>query len=47
MLVDAHLVEHLVADRARRVEQAHLVVGYKVLLVPQPHVPHQARPVDE
>ena len=35
------------ADGARRVERALLVVGHKVLLVPQPHVPRQARPVDE
>ena len=42
VLVDARLVEHLVTDRARRVERALLVVGHKVLLVPQPHVPRQA-----
>ena len=47
VLVDARLVEHLVADGARRVEGALLVVGHKVLLVPQPHMPRQARPVDE
>ena len=41
VLVDARLVEHLVADGARRVERALLVVGHKVLLVPQPHVPRQ------
>ena len=42
VLVDARLVEHLVADRARRVQRALLVLGHKVLLVPQPHVPSQA-----
>ena len=42
VLVDARLVEHLVADRARRVQRALLVLGHKVLLVTQPHVPGQA-----
>ena len=47
VLVDAGFVEHLVADGAGGVERALLVLGHEVLLVPQSHVPREARAVDE